>query len=31
MTFIHQGRQYIVFAVGAADSTKLVSLVLPKK
>jgi quinoprotein glucose dehydrogenase len=31
MTFMHQGRQYIVFANGAADATGLVSLVLPKK
>ncbi|MEO5815261.1 MAG: PQQ-binding-like beta-propeller repeat protein [Gemmatimonadaceae bacterium] len=31
MTFMHQGRQYIVFANGAADATGLVSLVLPQK
>jgi glucose dehydrogenase len=29
MTFMHQGKQYIVFAIGAADSTKLVGLALP--
>jgi quinoprotein glucose dehydrogenase len=31
MTFMHQGKQYIVFAIGAADSTKLVGLTLPGK
>jgi quinoprotein glucose dehydrogenase len=29
MTFLHQGRQYIVFATGAVDETKLVALALP--
>ncbi len=31
MTFMHQGRQYLVFASGAEDETKLTALVLPKK
>jgi glucose dehydrogenase len=31
MTFMHQGKQYIVFAIGAADSTKLVGLALPNR
>jgi hypothetical protein len=30
MTFLHQGKQYIVFATGAGDQTKLVALALPK-
>jgi quinoprotein glucose dehydrogenase len=30
MTFLHQGKQYIVFATGAGDQTKLVALTLPK-
>ena len=29
MTFLHQGRQYIVFATGAGTSTALVALALP--
>jgi quinoprotein glucose dehydrogenase len=29
MTFMHQGRQYIVFATGAGDNTALVALTLP--
>ena len=29
MTFLHKGRQYIVFAVGAGSDTKLVALRLP--
>jgi hypothetical protein len=29
MTFLHQGRQYIVFATGAATNTALVALALP--
>jgi quinoprotein glucose dehydrogenase len=31
MTFMHQGRQYIVFATGAGTSTSLVALALPGK
>ncbi|HXV86830.1 MAG TPA: PQQ-binding-like beta-propeller repeat protein [Gemmatimonadales bacterium] len=31
MTFLHLGRQYIVFATGADRSTALVALALPKK
>ena len=31
MTFMHQGKQYIVFATGAGDQTKLVALALPNK
>jgi quinoprotein glucose dehydrogenase len=30
MTFLHQGRQYIVFATGAGANTSLVALTLPK-
>jgi quinoprotein glucose dehydrogenase len=30
MTFLHNGRQYIVFATGAAANTSLVALTLPK-
>jgi len=30
MTFMHQGRQYIVFAAGAGSNTALVALTLPK-
>jgi quinoprotein glucose dehydrogenase len=30
MTFMHKGRQYIVFATGAGESTSLVALTLPK-
>jgi glucose dehydrogenase len=30
MTFVHKGRQYIVFATGAGDNTSLVALALPK-
>jgi quinoprotein glucose dehydrogenase len=29
MTFLHQGKQYIVFATGAGDKTSLVALALP--
>ncbi len=29
MTFMHQGKQYIVFATGAGDATKLIALKLP--
>ncbi len=29
MTFLHQGRQYIVFATGSGDDTSLVALALP--
>jgi quinoprotein glucose dehydrogenase len=29
MTFLHQGKQYIVFASGAGDCTKLIALTLP--
>ena len=31
MTFMHQGRQYIVFATGAGANTSLVALTLPRK
>jgi quinoprotein glucose dehydrogenase len=31
MTFLHQGKQYIVFATGAGDNTALVALAVPKK
>ena len=31
MTFMHQGRQYIVFATGQEDSTALIALKLPRK
>jgi quinoprotein glucose dehydrogenase len=30
MTFLHQGRQYIVFATGAGTNTALVALALPR-
>ena len=30
MTFMHQGRQYIVFATGAGSTTSLVALTLPR-
>ena len=30
MTFLHQGRQYIVFATGAGANTSLVALTLPR-
>jgi quinoprotein glucose dehydrogenase len=30
MTFLHKGRQYIVFAIGAGSNTSLVALTLPK-
>jgi len=30
MTFMHQGRQYIVFATGAGSNTALVALTLPR-
>jgi hypothetical protein len=30
MTFLHQGRQYIVFAIGAGANTSLVALALPR-
>jgi len=30
MTFLHQGRQYIVFAMGGGNSATLVALALPK-
>ena len=30
MTFMHKGRQYIVFATGAGENTSLVALALPK-
>jgi quinoprotein glucose dehydrogenase len=29
MTFLHQGRQYVVFATGAGNATSLVALALP--
>ena len=29
MTFMHKGKQYIVFATGAGSSTSLVALALP--
>jgi hypothetical protein len=29
MTFLHEGRQYIVFATGGGSSTALVGLTLP--
>jgi quinoprotein glucose dehydrogenase len=29
MTFMHQGKQYIVFAIGAEENTRLVALALP--
>jgi quinoprotein glucose dehydrogenase len=31
MTFMHQGKQYIVFATGAVDNMSLVALTLPRK
>ena len=31
MTFLHQGRQYIVFATGAGANTSLVALALPRR
>jgi quinoprotein glucose dehydrogenase len=31
MTYMHQGKQYIVFATGAGEQTKLVALALPNK
>jgi quinoprotein glucose dehydrogenase len=31
MTFLYQGKQYIVFATGAGDRTALVALTLPRK
>ena len=31
MTFLHNGRQYIVFATGAEESTGLTALVLPRR
>jgi quinoprotein glucose dehydrogenase len=30
MTFLHQGRQYVVFATGAGERTALVALALPR-
>ena len=30
MTFLHKGRQYIVFATGAGENTSLVALTLPQ-
>jgi hypothetical protein len=30
MTFMHKGKQYIVFATGAGASTALVALTLPE-
>jgi quinoprotein glucose dehydrogenase len=30
MTFMHLGRQYIVFAIGAGSNTALVALTLPR-
>jgi predicted ATP-binding protein involved in virulence len=30
MTFMHMGRQYIVFATGAGENTSLVALSLPR-
>jgi glucose dehydrogenase len=29
MTFLHKGKQYIVFATGAGSSTSLVAMTLP--
>jgi hypothetical protein len=29
MTFLHQGKQYIVFATGSGENTSLVALRLP--
>jgi glucose dehydrogenase len=31
MTFVHDGRQYIVFASGQASSTALTALALPRR
>jgi glucose dehydrogenase len=31
MTFMHKGRQYIVFATGAEENTSLVALTLPRR
>ena len=31
MTFLHKGRQYIVFASGAENETQLTALALPVK
>jgi glucose dehydrogenase len=31
MTFVHEGRQYIVFATGQGSTTSLVALTLPRK
>ena len=31
MTFLHQGKQYIVFASGQGEHTSLVALTLPRK
>jgi quinoprotein glucose dehydrogenase len=31
MTFLHQGKQYIVFASGQGDHTSLIALTLPRK
>jgi quinoprotein glucose dehydrogenase len=31
MTFLHEGRQYIVFATGVGDKIGLIALTLPKK
>src|SRR5262249_16777910 len=30
MTFLHNGRQYIVFAIGGGEDNKLVSVALPR-
>ena len=30
MTFMHEGQQYIVFAIGGGNSPTLVALALPK-
>ena len=31
MTFLHQGKQYVVFASGASTAAELVALALPRK
>ncbi|HEY4303120.1 MAG TPA: PQQ-binding-like beta-propeller repeat protein [Gemmatimonadaceae bacterium] len=31
MTFMHNGKQYVVFASGAGDATSLIALALPRK
>ena len=31
MTFLHQGKQYIVFASGQGEHTSLIALTLPRK